>query len=168
MSPFFSVGKANAVNQALFKPGVSYDGIADLAFIAISSRDGKFGGVRAANASFFASRGVTGIYAPEVELTGPLYLGNITAFDSAKPMIRVGSAADVRITGGDLYQDNGRPVQVSGLTSVKFTDGTDSHGNLLPAKANRATLLDNGTDVTTQLVVNPAVTTSVAAPGFRD
>ena len=158
----FSVGKANAVNQTLFKPDVNYDGIADLAFIAISSRDGKFGGVHAANANFFASRGATGIYAPGVALTGPLYLGNITAFDAAKPMIRVGSAPDVRITGGDLLQDNGRPVQVSGLTSVKFSDGTDSHGNLLPAKANRARLLDNGIDITARLVIASA---SVVAPG---
>ncbi|HWA87015.1 MAG TPA: C10 family peptidase [Opitutus sp.] len=150
----FSVGKANAVNQALFKSDANYDGIADLAFIAISSRDGKFGGVRAANANFFASHGVTGIYAPEVEFAGPLYLGNVTAFDAAKPMIRVGSATDVRIAGGDLYQDNGKPVQVSGLTSVKFSDGTDSHGRLIPAKANRGTLLENGTDVTAQLVDN--------------
>jgi hypothetical protein len=152
----FSVGKANAVNQTLFKPDVTYDGIADLAFIAIASRDGRFGGVRAANASFFASRGVTGIYAPDVELTGPLYLGNVSAFDAAKPMIRVGSATDVRITGGDLFQDNARPVQVSGLTTVKFTDGTDSHGHLLPAKANRAILQENGTDVTARLVASPA------------
>ncbi|HVU24653.1 MAG TPA: C10 family peptidase [Opitutus sp.] len=151
----FSVGKANAVNQALFKTDVTYDGIADLAFIAIASVDGKFGGLRAADANFFASRGVTGIYAPGVELTGPLYLGNITAFDAAKPMIRVGASTDVRITGGDLYQDNGQPVQVSGLTRVKFTDGTDSHGHLLPAKSNRATLLDHGTDITTRIVASP-------------
>ncbi|HYP17860.1 MAG TPA: carboxypeptidase regulatory-like domain-containing protein, partial [Opitutus sp.] len=148
----FSVGKANAANQALFKPAARYDGLADVAFLAIASRDGKFGGVRAANANFFAAQGVTGVYAPGVEVTGPLYLGNITAFDAARPMILVGSAADVRITGGDLYQDNGRAVQVSGLASVAFRDGSDSHGNLLPAKANRGALQENGSDLTSSLV----------------
>lgn len=153
----FSVGKANAANPALFKPEVNYDGVADVAFIAISSRDGKFGGVRAANANFFAARGVTGVYAPGVAITGPLYLGNITAFDAAKPMICVGSAADVRITGGDLYQENGEPIRVSGLAGVTFTDGANSHGSLSPAKLNRGTLRADGVDVTVQLVVSPAL-----------
>ncbi|ACB74538.1 peptidase C10 streptopain [Opitutus terrae PB90-1] len=158
----FSVGKANAVNQTLFKPGIAYDGIADLAFIAISSRDGRFGGVRAANASFFASRGVTGLYAPGVNITGPLYLGDVSAFDTAKAMICVGAAADVRITGGDLSQDNGQPVRVSGLSRVAFADGADSHGRPLGAKSNRATFWDNGVDVTAQLVAEP-----LAGPGGR-
>lgn len=154
----FSVGRVTALNPTLFKPDVNYDGIADLAFIAIASRDGKFGGVRTANAHFFASRGVTGLYAPGVALTGPLYLGDVTAFDEAKPMIRVGSAAEVRITGGDLYQDNGQPVRVSGLTAVAFSDGADSHGKRLPAQANRGVLWENGTDVTAQLAIHPAAT----------
>ncbi len=152
----FSVGRTNAARQELFKPGVNYDGIADLAFIAISSRDGKFGGLRAANANFFASRGVTGVYAPGVVFTGPLFLGNVTAFDVAKPMIWVGGATDVRITGGDLYQDNGFAVQVSGLTHVAFRDGSDSHGRPILAKPNRALLRDQGTDVTASLVEAPA------------
>ncbi|HYD83969.1 MAG TPA: immunoglobulin domain-containing protein, partial [Opitutus sp.] len=53
----FSVGKATAVNQALFKDNVTYDGIADISFIAISSSNGKFGGVRTANANYFAAKG---------------------------------------------------------------------------------------------------------------
>ncbi len=62
----FSVGKLTAVNPALFRDDVTYDGVADLAFIAILSRDGKFGGVRAANANFWSTTGLTGIYAPDV------------------------------------------------------------------------------------------------------
>lgn len=157
----FSVGRANAVNQQLFKPGVNYDGWADVAFVAISSRDGKFGGIRAANTTFFASRGVTGVYAPNVAIMGPLYLGDVTAFDAAKPMIRVGSASDVRITGGDLLQDNGAAVAVSGLTSVAFSDGSDSHGNIALAQRNRAVLRENGVDLTAKLVASPATTTAV-------
>jgi hypothetical protein len=151
----FSIGKANAATTSLFKPDTVYDGIADVAFVAIASSDGQFGGVRAANAHFFASRGITGVYAPGVAFAGPLYVGNISAFDDARPVLRVGSADDVRVTGGDLYQDNGRAIEVGGLSSVAFRDGSDSHGNLLPAKANRAVLSENGVDVTARVVVAP-------------
>jgi hypothetical protein len=151
----FSVGRITAVNQALFKTGTTYDGFADLAFIAISSTNGKFGGVRTANASYSATRGPTGLYAPGVQFLGPVFLGDINAFDTAVPMLVVGSAADSRITGGDLLQANGQPVKVSGLTQLKFVAGTTSHGNPLVAQNNRAVLLQNGTDVTAQIVVNP-------------
>jgi hypothetical protein len=156
----FSVGRANAVDQQLFKPEVAYDGWAEVAFVAISSRDGKFGGFRAANTTFFAARGVTGVYAPGVAITGPLYIGDVAAFDAARPMIRVGSAADVRITGGDLLQDNKASVTVSGLTNVVFSAGSDSHGNIVQAQRNRAVLRENGVDVTAKLVTNPATTTA--------
>jgi hypothetical protein len=133
----------------------NYDGIADIAFIAILSTNGKFGGVRTANANYFASQGYTGLYAPGVEFSGPVYVGDVSAFDSAKPVIVLGSASDVRITGGDLLQNNRQPVQVSGITQLRFTDGSDSHGNLLPAQTNQALLRQNGIDVTKQLVSGP-------------
>jgi len=133
----------------------NYDGVADIAFIAILSTDGKFGGVRTSNTRYSASKGLTGVYAPGVTFQGPLYIGNIDGFGAATASIQVGSVADARITGGDLAQDNGAEVQVSGLTQLKFTDGTDSEGNALPAKANRAVLEQSGTDVTAQIVVNP-------------
>jgi hypothetical protein len=135
--------------------GTHYDGIADIAFIAILSTDGKFGGVRTANANYFAHRGLTGVYAPGVEFTGPLYIGNITAFDDAKPVIQVGAVSDARITGGDLFQDNRDAVQVSGLTKLKFTGGVDSGGNVLDAKTNQAVLEQGGVDVTEQIVAGP-------------
>ncbi|HWA85320.1 MAG TPA: choice-of-anchor Q domain-containing protein [Opitutus sp.] len=132
-----------------------YDGIADIAFIAILSTDGKFGGVRTANANYFAHQGLTGVYAPGVEFEGPVYIGNIEAFDDAIPVIQLGGVSDARITGGDLFQDNGAAVQVSGLTQVKFTAGGDSGGKVLPAKANQAVLEQDGVDVTAQIVVGP-------------
>ncbi len=132
-----------------------YDGVADLAFIAIASSNGKFGGVRTANANYFASKGMTGIYAPGVEFTGPVFIGNITAFDAAKPVIILGAAADTRITAGDLAQPNAQPVQVSGISQLKFADGSDSGGNLIRAKANKAVLMDGTANVTGQIVVNP-------------
>lgn len=134
----------------------AYDGIADLAFIAIASTNGRFGGVRAANATFFAAKGLTGVYAPGVTFTGPVYVGDIVASNDATPMLRLGSASNTRITGGDLLQANGAAVQVSGITQLVFADGSDSHGNLLPAQRNRAVLQENSVDVTATIVVNPA------------
>lgn len=154
----FTVGKNTAVNAALFKDGMAYDGVADIAFIAIASKNGKFGGVRTADARYYATSGFTGVYAPGVEFLGPLYLGEVTAYQTATPILRVGSAADVQITGGSLsqlYPANGRPVQVSGITRLKFSGGTDANGHALPAQQNRAVLEEDGRDVTSQIVVNP-------------
>lgn len=153
----FSVGRITAVNQALFKSEVSYDGLADVAYIAILSETGQFGGIRAANASFFATKGLTGIYAPDVRLNGPVFVGNINASDTAIPVLLLGSAADTRITGGDLLQTNAQPVKVSGIAQLKFVPGVTSHGASLPAQANRARLLRDGIDVTAQIVVPPGL-----------
>ncbi|HWA88213.1 MAG TPA: protease pro-enzyme activation domain-containing protein [Opitutus sp.] len=132
-----------------------YDGIADIAFIAILSADGKFGGVRTADANYFADHGFTGVYAPGVQFVGPVFMGNIVAYGDATPVIRLGAADDVRITGGDLQQGYAVPVQVSGFTQLKFADGSDSGGTLIPAKRNQAMLEQDGRDVTDQIVVNP-------------
>ncbi len=134
----------------------AYDGIADLAFIAISSTNGRFGGVRTSNAHYFAAKGLTGLYAPGVTFLGPVFVGDIVADAEATPALLLGSAADVRITGGDLLQANGAAVQVRGFTQLKFTAGSDSHGHSLPAQANRAIYIRDGVDVTAQLVTNPA------------
>jgi hypothetical protein len=148
----FSVGRANAVNQALFRDDVTYDGFADIAFVAIASSNGKFGGLRTANASYFGTSGLTGVNAPGVQFTGPVFIGDMNASDTAVPVILLGSAGDVRITGGDMLQANSAAVEVSGITQLKFAAGTTSHGTLLPAQANRARFLQNGVDVTTQIV----------------
>jgi hypothetical protein len=136
------------------RSGTVYDGLAGLSFIAISSTNGKFGGLRTSNGSYFATKGFTGVYAPGVQFQGPVFIGDISASDAATPVIMIGSSPDTRITGGDLLQANGRAVQVSGLTALKFTAGGDSQGNALTAKTNRAVLQQSGVDVTTQIVVN--------------
>lgn len=148
----FSVGRATAINQALFKDGVAYDGIADLAFIAIASANGKFGGLRTSNANYFASEGFTGVYAPDVVFEGPVFVGDITAFDAARPVLVVGSTSDARITGGDLLQDNKAPVRIGGIAHLAFTAGTDSHGHPLDAQTNHAQLLENGHDITASVI----------------
>ena len=153
----FTVGRITAVNQTLFKDGIAYDGVAGIAFIAIASTDGQFSGVRTADASYFATKGLTGIYAPGVTFNGPVYLGDINASNTATPVLLIGGTTNnTGITGGDLKQANGQPVKVSGLTQLKFMAGSDSNGNLQPATDNQATLLQGGTDVTAQVVVNPS------------
>jgi len=54
-----------------------------------------------------------------------------------------------------LLQANGQPVKVAGLTQLKFTAGSTSNNVALSAKTNKAVLLQNGVDVTAQIVVNP-------------
>ncbi len=151
----FSVGRANAANQNLFRSDVTYDGFASVAYVAIQSADGQFGGLRAANANFFATRGLTGVYAPGVQFNGPVYVGEITASGEATPLLVIGGGSNVRITGGDLLQSNSQPVQVSGINTLQFTAGSSSHGTLIGAQQNQAQLLDDGTDVTAQIVVYP-------------
>lgn len=153
----FSVGRATAVNQDLFRDGVDYDGIADVAYIAIESPTGRFGGLRAANATCFGTAGHTGIYAPGVHFSGPVYIGDITAFDQATPVLSIGSSPDTRVTGGNLAQSNGQPVRITGLTQLKFMDGSDSHGALLPAQPIRSRLEKFGTDVTGEVAVSPGM-----------
>lgn len=134
----------------------AYDAAADIAFIAISSTNGKFGGIRAANTRFWHNRGFTGVYAPGVAFQGPVYVFDINAYDAAKPVLMIGSATgETRITGGGLVQPNHQPIQVSGLTQLKFTAGQDSAGNALSAQVNHAVLLQNDLNVTSQIVVNP-------------
>lgn len=134
----------------------NYDGVADLAFVAISSTNGKFGGLRTANATYWAEKGITGVYAPGVEFTGPVYIGDINAKTNATPYLKIGAAdVEVRITGGDLTQDNGRAVQVDGFTQLHFKDGSTSGGTMLAAQANKGQLVKNGVDVTTQVVLPP-------------
>jgi hypothetical protein len=148
----FSVGRAINANPALYKEGVTFDGFADIAYIAISSTDGQFGGLRAANANCFATKGYTGIYAPGVQF-GLLFVNDINASDDATPALIIGGSPDVRITGGDLLQGNGRPVQVKGFTTLRLTAGSDSHGKVFAAQANRATFQQDGANV--QITIAP-------------
>lgn len=148
----FSVGRGNAVNQTLFKAGVDYDGIADLAALALQGSAGKAAGIYMGNAHLFAADGVTGIVADGIAVSGPVRLGNVSAFDQATPMLVFGSLADLAITGGDLKQENARPVQVRGLGEVHLAAGGKSDGTVLPAQTNRARFEMNGADVTPWLV----------------
>ena len=135
----------------------NYDGVADLAFVAISSTDGKFGGLRLSNASLWATKGVVGIYAPGVAFQGPVYVGNIDAMGSATPYLVIGSSAvRVGITGGDLKQDNGGAVHVAGFTQLHFQAGVTSNNVALPSQADKGQLVDaTGADVTATVALPP-------------
>ncbi len=159
----FSVGTLTSPNAALFPTGISYDGLADIASIAILSANGKFGSIRTANTSYFASKGLTGIYAPGVQFTGPVYVGDIDAFGTATPVLLLGSASDVRITGGDLQQTNTQPVAVSGFAQLNYVAGTKSNGVALAAQTNLGQLTENGVNVTSQVAASgPTVVTITA------
>jgi uncharacterized protein (DUF1800 family) len=147
----FSVGSANAVNQSLFKTGMTYDGFADIGYIAVISANGSLGGIRTGNASYVATAGLTGVYAPGVQIGGPLYVGDIAAFDSATPVLVVGSVNDARVTGGDLFQPNSQSISVSGIGLLNLTAGVNSQGVSLPAQNIQSHLVQNGVDVTSQL-----------------
>jgi NAD(P)-dependent dehydrogenase (short-subunit alcohol dehydrogenase family) len=96
----------------------------------------------------------THVYAPNVQFLGPVFVGDINAADTATPVLLLGYGSDVRITGGDLAQANGRAVQVSGIEQLRFAAGTDSQGNTLPPKTNLGRIEENGTDVTFGIVVS--------------
>lgn len=153
----FSVGRINAVDQSLFRGDVVYDGVADIAGISIHSTTGEFGGVLTANASYWDTQGLTGIYAPGVTFTGPIYIGDIGAESAATPVIQLGGAtAATQINGGSLLQPNGAAVQVGGLTRLGFVGGVTSHDRPLPATLNQGRLEEDGVDVTAEVVVNPS------------
>lgn len=150
----FSVGRATAVNPALFKDGISYDGIADIGALGIVSRDGRIGGLFMGNAQFFNATGITGVLAPQIEFFGPVRLGNVSAFDAAVAVLVFGRANAVEIAGGDLLQDNGQSVQIDGIGGIRFAAGGKSDGTSLPAQVNRATLISAGIDVS-GIIVTP-------------
>jgi hypothetical protein len=157
----FSVGRANALNPALFRD-VSYDGIADIALLTVSSLDGKFGGLRTANVRFSATKGLTGIYASDIQFSEPVLIGDVDAQGAAEPVIHLGAANtdsdkanEVRIAGGDLVQSNNRVISISGITRIQFNGGQNSHGTHYPAQSNRGRFELGGEDVTSRIVVNP-------------
>lgn len=144
----FSVGRANAANASLFREGVAYDGVADLAALVVQSPAGRMGGLFLGNAHFFATNGVTGVEAADVTITGPARLGELTAFDQARPALVFGSLAELSVTGGDLRQDNNQAVRVQGLARVRMAAGGKSDGTALPAQPNRGRWSLHGQDVT--------------------
>jgi hypothetical protein len=124
---------------------------AHIASISIASRDGRFGALRTGNVNYVGREGIVGVHAPDTVFTGFVNLGDIQAFGKARPELRFGGVREARVTGGDLFQPNGRAVEVSGIAQLKFVEGRTAHGVRLPARRNRALLESDGRDVSAEL-----------------
>ena len=120
---------------------------------AASGTVDAFGGIDVVMAN--AGVAVAGLFAPGVALQGQMYIYDINANGTATPVILIGSGPTTQINGGDLFQTNGRAVQVSGLTRLVFVNGSNSGGTIFPAQMCQGRLEQNGADVTAQIVVNP-------------
>lgn len=140
----FSVGRANAVNQLIFRDGTEYDGVADVVLLQINAdplnpNGSTFGAIYAGNANFFGHRGRIGIVADRVQLQSLVRIRDITAFDDAIPYLQFGLHSQfgaVDVVGGDLQQPNRQPIRGDGYAyGINFLPGTDSHGRIQPAAA---------------------------------
>ncbi|HYD83171.1 MAG TPA: serine hydrolase, partial [Opitutus sp.] len=137
----FSVGRANAIDQSLFRADVTYDGVADIQAIGVQSGSGRFGGIRAGNAELWGTTGWVGINATRVSFEGPVRIGNLSASDAAEPMLRMetGAGANVDIAGGDLLQENARAIHLDGAITVTAIAGEASSGEARPTQVLRGT-----------------------------
>ena len=125
----FTVGRINAVNQALFPEGQVYDAQADVTLVEVINSTGM-GGMQLSNTVFSGNAGNVGIDARGVPIAVRLTVGDIDASDDAVPHLLFGTGSftvaagnpGLRITGGDLEQTNGASVVVapSGSTTPGF------------------------------------------------
>ncbi len=125
----FTVGKINAVNQALFPEGQVYDAQADVTLVEVLNSTGM-GGMQLSNTVFSGSTGKTGVDARGTPIAVRLTVGDIDASGDAVPHILFGTGSftvpagnpGLRITGGDLAQTNDTAVVVaeSGSTTPGF------------------------------------------------
>jgi hypothetical protein len=154
----FSVGTLVNGNPALYKPGETYDGVADIALINISSPTNRFGGVRLANAEFSASAGNTGLHAPGVRSSGPVNIHNVSASGTATPFLLTGAIdapPRIGITGGDMFQPNNKVIQIGDAPRITMLAGATSHNVGQAAKTNLGVYERDGVNVTTTVIQNP-------------
>ena len=143
----FTVGKINAVNQALFRSGTYYDAQADIKLLEVVNSVG-FGGMQLANAVFSGSNGKVGVDARDVPIAVRLTIGDIDASGDAIPYLLFGkssftvpaSNSGLRITGGDLLQSNGASiVAISEARDLTSQDNYKSDGTWVSRKEIRGT-----------------------------
>ncbi len=125
----FTVGRINAVNQALFPEGQVYDAQADVTLVEVINSTGM-GGMQLSNTVFSGSTGRVGVDARGVLIAVRLTVGDIDASGDAVPHLLFGEGSftvaagnpGLRITGGDLVQTNGAAVVVAegGSTTTGF------------------------------------------------
>lgn len=110
----FTVGRINAVNQALFPEGIVYDAEADVNLVEVINST-VIGGMQLSNVSFKGDKGRIGVDARGVKIATRLTVGDIDASDLATPHLLFAPGSftvnvensGMRITGGDLVQSNG-------------------------------------------------------------
>ena len=141
----FTVGRINAVNQALFPSGQFYDAEADVKLVEVINSTG-FGGMQLSNTVFSGRMGKVGIDARDVPIAVRLTVGDIDAKDDAVPYLLFGpgsftSSANnsgLRITGGDLFQTNGAEiVAIYEAASLISQANVRSDGSNMPVLAIR-------------------------------
>ena len=125
----FTVGRINAVNQALFPEGQVYDAQADVTLVEVINSTGM-GGMQMSNTVFSGSTGKVGVDARGVPIAVRLTVGDIDASGDAVPHLLFGTGSftvpagnpGLRITGGDLAQTNDAAIVVapSGSTTPGF------------------------------------------------
>ncbi len=116
----FTVGKINAVNQALFPEGQVYDAEADVTLVEVINSTGM-GGMQLSNTVFSGSTGKVGVDARGVPIAVRLTTGDIDASGDAVPHLLFGEGSftvpagnpGLRITGGDLEQTNGASIVIA-------------------------------------------------------
>ena len=141
----FTVGKINAVNQALFPLGQRYDAQADIKLVEVINSI-RFGGMQLSNAVFSGSTGKVGVDARDVPIAVRLTIGDIDASGNATPYLLFGkgsftvpaSNSGLRITGGDLYQNNrAQIVAISEAENPIFQGNVKSDWTQLRAQSMR-------------------------------
>ncbi len=134
----FTVGRINAVNQALFPEGQIYDAQADVTLVEVINSTGM-GGMQLSNTVFSGSTGKVGVDARGVPIAVRITVGDIDADGDAVPHLLFGTGSftvpagnpGLRITGGDLAQTNGASIVVaeSGSTTTGFEETFISQNN---------------------------------------
>jgi hypothetical protein len=131
----YSVGRANSLNQALFRNHLVYDGVVDLGRVTLATVGPRsFGTLDLANVRFSGSSGGVGIAASDISFASAVSLHDIHATGTAISILQFGSVNEVRVLGGSLWRADGRPVMISGVAQPTFLTGTNSHGDPLPTR----------------------------------
>ncbi len=152
----FTVGRINAVNQALFPVGQVYDAEADVTRVEVINSVG-IGGMQMSNTVFSGSTGKIGVDARGVPVAVRITIGDISASGGAVPYLMFGSGSftlpagnsGLRITGGDLVQANGASIVVaeSGSTTPGFEtlimqNNVKSDSTPQPTQSNGASFIN--------------------------
>ncbi|MFO1451088.1 MAG: hypothetical protein U1F61_23215 [Opitutaceae bacterium] len=139
--------------SALFKPTVTYDGIADVRSLSVRSAAAKLGGVFGGNMRYGADRGPVGIHAPGIAVAVRVVMHELRAEADAQPLLQLASSPATLVAGGALRQTNARPVLLDALVTLQMVGGSTSHGVNLSPQACRARFERGGADVTAQVTV---------------